>query len=132
MRPLKLAYTKHFIDEVVRRETPIDTTTIQLASLKLFMNELGYIQANKCLYGSRGWVARKGVVPYKDHKYISFNDSVVMHNISNDVYICCNEGIKLAGKACLVYSVKLQRVKGGGIIVQNHYISLVKDVDFLV
>ena len=88
------------------------------------MNEMGYVQANGCLYGSRGWVTRKHVVPYKDHKYISFNDSVSMHNISTDSLSYCNEDIKLAGNACLVYNVKLQRIKGGGVIVQNHYISL--------
>lgn len=142
-------YTQNFKQALAERETPVDTTCIQLNSLQLFMEELGYIcniTDNTKIKGMSGfkitsWANNLANVTLP--KFISFQDAIRLHNgvyhrrVGKDfidvmsftypMIIPC--GIyDSAVDSKLVAQVKLQKLKKAPYVkVQNHYVQLLED-----
>ena len=142
-------YTQNFTQTLAERETPIDTTCIQLNSLQLFMEKVGYIcnitdnTKIKGLSGFKitGWANNldNATLP----KFISFQDAVSLHNgvyhrrvgdrfidvmsFTYPMIIPCDI-FDSARRSKLVAQVKLQRLKKAPYIkAQSHYVQLIED-----
>lgn len=143
-------YLENFKQRLEERKQPIDTTYLQLQSVRLFMEELGYDLAGdpnnaKNLF-AKGFVRAKKEYKYDQKgeyfpRFVSFSDACRLHNgcyhwvrddrhefklgkcefIMEDITYTKALGRKL------VHQVKLQQDKKKlhGFKVQNHWVSLV-------
>ncbi len=146
-------YTQSFKEEVAAREIPINTITLQLDSLVLFMEGLGYrpiMNTNtkiKCLSGFKAcsWSRHIYDISYYP-KHISFQDAVRLHNgvPLEEVHFRDAEGfvdmvdlkykfhipLSIYKEACdarLVHEVKLQKLKKAPFVkAQSHYVKLLE------
>jgi len=139
---IKDYYTGSFKKQVEERLQPIDTTQLQLDSVKLFMRKLGYKPnvsfAKNPISGIYGF--RKLNCEDYDQinlpKFISFKDACRLHNgvimriVGDWIDLIGLEGdlpkevLRSAIDSRLVKKVYLQR-KGKGVKVQQHWIKLV-------
>ena len=128
MSDTKQKLTKNFRALVEEKSLPVDSTQVQINSLRQFMAALGYLPVSQ--WEARGFVLAQGVRAIsKDMKYISFNEAVKMHNAPyNTTEFAFN--LSKAAEHKLVSRVKLRKVKPSikhplGIEVQNHWVQLV-------
>lgn len=128
MSSIKQKFTRNFRALVEEKSLPVDSTQVQINSLRQFMAAIGYLPVSQ--WEARGFVIAQGVRAIsKDMKYISFNDAVKMHNAPYNT----SEFVFNLAKAAehkLVSRVKLRKVKPSiehplGIEVQNHWVQLV-------
>lgn len=136
-------YTNSFKQELALREKPINTTQLQLDSLRNFMRSLGYTVTNDEHYKIGGLSGFESISNYDIHlpKFISFQDAQRLHNgvtyrqVGEDFidvlsfkykfHISYHVWIK-AQKSKLVEKVKLQKLKKAPYMkVQSHYVKLV-------
>lgn len=133
-------YTQNLKQQIKQRELPIDTTQIQLDSVKLFMEQLGYVPHNPKKYQYflwRGYIKQVEIEGVKLAKCISFQDACRLHNgvmmrvvggkwcdllgmvgsFPMNVYLSACE-------ARLVEKVYLQR-KGISVKCQQHWVKFV-------
>ena len=136
-------YTNMFEMEVAMRQQPVNSTQLQLDSLKVFMSALGYVTANveNCkIVGLGGF---EYIDNYDIHfpKFISFQDAQRLHNgisyrqVGNDFIDVLDFKFKLhipshvwskSLRSKLVEQVKLQKLKKAPYVkVQSHYVKLV-------
>ena len=122
----------------------LDTKDLQMISLMLFLEKLGYKMKGK--FDSQDWnvttieqVAGYFFFPYN----LSFDRAVKLHNnedhwrefpYASGVYIFTEDGFKSAESlrveaigAKLVKRVKVQKKKGGRVKVNNHMVELVDE-----
>ena len=136
-------YTTSFKQELALREKPINTTQLQLDSLRNFMRSLGYTVTNEEHYKIGGLSGFESISNYDIHlpKFISFQDAQRLHNginyrqIGNDFIDVLDFKFKLhipyyvwskALRSKLVEKVKLQKLKKAPYVkVQSHYVKLV-------
>ncbi len=128
MSSIKQKLTHNFRVLVEEKSLPVDSTQVQIDSLRQFMAALGYLAVLQRV--NRGFViARELRATSKDMKYISFSDAVKMHNAPyNTTEFVFN--LSKAAEHKLVSRVKLRKVKPSikhplGIEVQNHWVQLV-------
>lgn len=115
-----------------------DTRVIQLASLKIFLESIGfYLQAGSCRVF--------GYAPYNEKSmYISFEEAVQLHNTGvvsaafrykhkrfyadgeNDKMFASL--VKIAFDRRMIHKVYLQRVKGGKLITTSNHILILGGV----
>lgn len=137
---IKEFYTAHFKQQIEERSKPLDTTQLQLDSVQLFMEQLGYKlhhpqPENPSLW--KGFIRKVYIEGVKLSKCISFQDACLLHNGSLvrdvdgkwlDLLDMCGSFYKdiylTAHKAKLVEQVYLQR-KGNTVKCQQHWVKLV-------
>ena len=136
-------YTNMFEMEVAMRQQPVDSTQLQLDSLRIFMRSLGYVAANVENCKTTGLSGFEHIGKYDIHfpQFISFQDAVRLHNgvtyrqVGDDfidvlsfkykLHIPCHVWEK-AQNSKLVEQVKLQKLKKAPYVkVQSHYVKLV-------
>ena len=143
-------YTQNFKQTLTERDLPINTVSLQLDSLVIFMGHLGYICNNVrtntkvkgyCGFKISSWSNNldNATLP----KFISFQDAVRLHNgvyhrrvgdqfidvmsFTYPMIIPCDI-FDSARRSKLVAQVKLQKLKKTPYIkAQSHYVQLLED-----
>ena len=143
-------YTQNFTQTLAERELPINTVSLQLDSLVIFMGHLGYICNNVttnikvkgyCGFKISSWSNNldNATLP----KFISFQDAVRLHNgvyhrrvgdqfidvmsFTYPMIIPCDI-FDSARRSKLVAQVKLQKLKKAPYVkAQSHYVQLMED-----
>mgnify|MGYP003652312355 CR=1 FL=1 len=91
-----------------------NTKSLQMESLLNFMVQLGFRYTRKTESRRNTDKGSGRFTRHSGKKFISFNDAVILHNNTSSI---CK----------LVKQVKLQRKKGGQIIVQSNFVKLVNN-----
>lgn len=138
---IKDFYTANLKQQIEEREKPIDTTQVQLDSVQLFMEHLGYRlhHPQKDIPSLwKGFIRRTYIEGVKLPKCVSFQDAcrlhngVMMRNVGGEW--CDLLGMRgdffldtycLARSAKLVEKVYLQR-KGKSVKCQQHWVKFVE------
>jgi len=132
---IKEFYTANFKQQVEERNKPIDTTQLQLDSVQLFMEQLGYkLHHPQKDYPSlwKGFIRKVDIEGVLLPKCLSFQYTCRLHNaVTEKEYqftgAVANFPVNVLISACkakLVEKVYLQR-KGKSVKVQQHWVKLV-------
>lgn len=110
-------HLKEFQQEVEARLKPINTLLLQVESLEAFAEAIGY--RRKSLLA--------GFYNKRNRNYISFQEMCDWHNncLTKKFSHTMTPLLRKASTSRLVEKVKLQRKKGGNIVVQSNEVKLV-------
>lgn len=143
-------YLENFKQRLEERKQPIDTAYLQLQSVRLFMEELGYefvgdLNDENNLF-AKGFIRAKKAYKYDQEgeyfpRFVRFSDACRLHNgcdhwvrngrhefkLGKCEFIMEDSTYTKARGRRLVHQVKLQRCKksASGFKVQNHWVNLV-------